>query len=67
MKKLISTHIDLIHYDPNTKILEITFNQGKKYHYHNVEQHSYDALEKAESHGKHFDKHIKGKYTTKKI
>lgn len=66
MKKVVLTHINSIHYDPKTKVLEITFNSGSTYSYHNVNESDYNALEQADSHGKHFDKHIKNKYITVK-
>jgi len=64
MKKVVSSHINSIHYDPETKVLEVTFNGGSTYHYNNVNESDYNAFEQAKSHGKHFDKHIKNKYIT---
>lgn len=66
MKKVVSKNINTIHYDPKTKILEVTFNEGSTYHYHGINPTDYLAFENAKSHGKHFNKHIKDKYTSKK-
>ena len=67
MKKVVSKNINTIHYTPDSKVLEVTFNDGTKYHYHGVSQDAYSALEKAKSHGKHFIDNIKGKFPTKKV
>lgn len=63
MKKVKSSNISYIHYEPKTKVLEVGFHQGGKvYHYHEVSEKAYKAFEDAESHGKHFIKHIKDVY-----
>lgn len=67
MKKVISKNINTIHHDSKTKVLEVSFNDGTKYHYNNVSDASYKLFENAKSHGKHFIDHIKGKYVTKKV
>lgn len=59
MKKVDSDNLSSIHYTPETKLLEITFNNGRIYHYHNVPAHTYQSFERATSHGKHFREHIK--------
>lgn len=66
MKKVVSKNINTIHYEPKSKILEVSFNDGTTYHYNNVSQESYNAFENAKSHGKHFIKHIKDKHVGKK-
>lgn len=60
--KVKSSRIAEIHYDKNERKLIIHFHEGGKYIYHNVSEHVYDSMLDAKSHGKHFDKHIKGKY-----
>jgi hypothetical protein len=67
MKKVISKNINSIHYTPDTKILEVHFNDGTKYHYHGVPEAVHKSFENAKSHGKHFIDNIKGKYVTKKV
>jgi len=66
LKKVISKNISSIHYDPNTKVLEVTFNEGSTYHYHGISPDTYTSFENAKSHGKHFNTHIKDKYVGKK-
>jgi hypothetical protein len=67
MKKVASSNINSIHYTPGTKVLEVHFNDGTKYHYHGVPEAVHTSFSNAKSHGKHFIDHIKGKYITKKI
>lgn len=67
MKKLNSSHIDMIHYEPSTKTLHVIFHNGQQYHYHGVPEHEYKSFENAHSHGKHFIMHIKNKYAHRKI
>jgi hypothetical protein len=63
MKKVESSNVDTIHYEPNAKRLEVTFKNGRTYHYQGVSQQEYDALENADSIGKHLHKHIKGRFS----
>lgn len=67
MKYVISKNINSIHYNPKTKVLEVTFHAGNAtYHYNNVSEKEYQAFENAKSHGKHFDTYIKPKYHGRK-
>jgi hypothetical protein len=66
MKKVQSSNVDTIHYEPDHNRLEVVFKGGGEYHYHDVSQHHYDALENAESVGKHLNTHIKGKFKATK-
>lgn len=56
--KVNSSNISTINYKPVSKVLEITFNNGKIYHYQNVSSSSYNALVKAKSHGEYLHEHI---------
>lgn len=67
MFKCKSSNIEHIDYNPDTNTLEVKFKNGGIYHYSNVDQKTYDAFEKAESHGKHFAKAINGKFQHKKF
>jgi hypothetical protein len=63
MKPVKSSQIESIGYDPASKILAIRFNGGRKlYHYAGVSQEDYDKFQSAESVGKHFGAHIRGKF-----
>lgn len=59
MKKVESSTVATIHYEPENKCLEVVFKNGGRYHYFGVSQVAYDALEGAESVGKHLNSHIK--------
>jgi hypothetical protein len=62
-----STMINSVGYDPDTKVLEIEFNNGEVYTYHNIEQGEYDSLMNASSIGKYFSANIKGRHSTSKL
>lgn len=62
-----SSLIDDITYNESTKAMDIKFLNGKKFRYQAVEREDFEKLGAAESTGKHFHKHIKGKYETSEI
>ncbi len=63
MKTVKSKNIKHMHYNPETKVLEITFHSNNAtYHYHDVPNHVYIGFENAKSHGEHFAQHIKTKF-----
>ena len=58
-----STMLKAIGYDPEAKELHVRFaTNGPLYIYHDVPPEAHAALMAAESKGKHFGQHIKGKY-----
>ena len=64
LSPVTSSQIAAVGYDTGSKTLAIQFNNGKKvYHYAEVEQDEFEQLLHAESIGRHFGKHIRGKYT----
>lgn len=58
-KKVNSTSLAAVGYDPEQKILEIEFHDQRIYHYFGVSEELYTGLMAAESHGKYFDLYIK--------
>jgi hypothetical protein len=63
LKPVKSSQIAAIGYDAENKTLAIRFNGGKKlYHYAGVSQEVFDKFSAAESVGKHFGAHIRGKF-----
>ena len=67
-KKVKSTNLASIGYDPSNKILEVEFRgSGSIYQYHGVPQDIYDKLENASSIGKFFNKEIKDKFRDEEI
>jgi hypothetical protein len=62
-----SSNIRSIGYEPETRTLEIEFNNGYIYQYFNVPESIYGALMSAQSHGTYFHQHIKDGYSYKRI
>lgn len=54
-----SSNLRSVGYDPESKTLEIEFNNSSIYQYHNVPDSVYKELMNAESHGKYLDVNIK--------
>lgn len=70
MIKIKNTRSDMISecaYDEEAKEMHITFAKGGTYKYSDVPKEKFDALINAESMGKHFHTHIKGKHDHEKI
>jgi hypothetical protein len=62
-----SSQIYAIGYEPNSKILEVEFNDRTVYQYLEVSSEIYQAFESATSKGQYFNQHIKGKYNSQKL
>ena len=62
-----SSNVASYGYDPETRCLEVIFKGGGHYCAEGVEQAEYDALDGAESKGKHFHAALKSKHTFKKM
>lgn len=54
-----SSNLAFVGYDPQSQTLEIEFNHGGVYQYHNVPTSVYSGLMNASSHGQYFDRNIK--------
>lgn len=57
-----SSMFDSIGHDPSTNTLAVKMKNGKVYHYAGVSAEQHAALINAESMGKHFGAHIRGKF-----
>lgn len=66
LKPVTSSNIAAIGYDPRTKRMAVNFKGGGTHVYHEVGQEHFDALEGAESVGKHFHSHIRNKFKSSK-
>jgi len=66
MFKCKSSNIDYLKYNKEDETLEVCFANGGVYHYFGVKESAYKAFEEADSHGKHFAKHIKDSFKFKK-
>ena len=64
---VVSSHLDSIGYDPNTKTLEIEFKDGAVYQYFSVPERVYRNLVQAFSIGEYFDAHVRNSYSYMKI
>jgi hypothetical protein len=63
LKPVKSSQIASIGHDPKTNTLAIQFSGSKKlYHYEGFSSEEFAKFEKAESVGKHFSSHIRGKF-----
>ena len=62
-----SSNIKSVAYDPSTRVLEVKFLSGKHFRYMDVGPKTYDALMVAESVGKHFGAHIRGKFAAEEV
>lgn len=57
-----SSNLKAIGYDAATKTVQVDFKTGRKYHYQNVPQETFDEFAAAPSVGKHFAAHIKNAF-----
>ena len=57
-----SSLIAQIGWDINTSTLSVTFHSGNEYHYKDVPRDTAIAFIHADSWGKYYNQHIKGKY-----
>lgn len=65
--ELNSTNLRVAEYDPFMKTMILRFHTGGDYEYMEVDRKVFDALVKAESAGKFFHQHIRGKYDFLKV
>lgn len=61
-KPVKSSSVRSAGFDPTTGRLEVEFARGTLYSYKGVSQEMYDGLMAAESAGKFYAQHIRGKY-----
>ncbi len=61
-----SSNLESGHYDPATRRLTIKFKNGGSWHYTDVDQKHWEAMQKADSVGKYCHKHIKNAHKGEK-
>ena len=61
-RSLESSYLESTGYDPAVMLLEIKFKNGKTYRYQGVPQEIFEQMCAADSCGKFFGQHIKGKF-----
>jgi hypothetical protein len=57
-RKVSSSMLRRVRYDPQHKLLDVVFKTGESYRYEDVPEAEYEGLMKAESHGKYMQTHI---------
>jgi hypothetical protein len=61
-KKVNSSMLRRVRYDPKNRFLDVSFRTGETYRYKDVPPDEYHGLMKAESHGKYMQMHIINHY-----
>jgi hypothetical protein len=62
-----SSNLSSVGYDQQDRILEIEFNDGGIYQYHDVPPSIYEELMNASSHGSYFHSNIRENFRTNQI
>jgi hypothetical protein len=63
-KKVNSSMLRQVRYDPKNRFLDVVFRTGETYRYKEVPLDEYNKLMKAESHGKYMQLHVIDQYET---
>ena len=61
-KKVNSSMLRRVRYDPENRLLDVVFRTGEKYRYKDVPPDEYNGLMNAESHGKYMQRHVIDRY-----
>ena len=61
-RRLNSSLIDRIVFDEEAHTLLVTFRNARRYVYYDVPRAIYDALGKAQSAGRYFNEHVRGRF-----
>lgn len=67
LRPVESSNIRAVGYDPAERAMEVQFKGGNHYRYKDVPPESHAALIGAESVGKHFHAHVRGKFSHEKV
>jgi len=68
MQELNSSHLHFVHYEPETKKLQIAFRKGETvYEYSDVPGDVYQGLIEADSASEYFRRMIKGQYKFERL
>ncbi len=62
MKRVVSSAMTAVGYDPSSRRMKITFTQGHTYDFCGVPPHIYEGLMRATSKGTYYNEHIKDRY-----
>jgi hypothetical protein len=58
-----SSNVQRFRYEPGTQTMEVTFRSGGTYTHAGVTQEQFDAFAGAASHGSHYHKHFRGRFS----
>ncbi len=64
---MVSTHLTSVGYDRTTSTLEIEFRDGTVYQYRGVSHTVYRQLMSADSKGRYFAQHIRGRFAFDRV
>ena len=70
MQAVSSSNIREIGYDPESRTLEVKFQGGGRYRYHNVPLEEHERLLNRPlegSHGRHFNQFIKPRFSSERV
>ncbi|HEY6766644.1 MAG TPA: KTSC domain-containing protein [Candidatus Sulfotelmatobacter sp.] len=67
MKKVHSSHLRAVGYDPAVRTLHVEFNNGDVYEYKGVPREFHSTLSSADSTGAFFSKHVKPYFVGRRI
>jgi hypothetical protein len=62
-----STNIRRIAHYPDAQELHVEFHNGKTYKHSGVDARTFDRLLAADSHGSHYNRHIRGHYPAEQV
>jgi hypothetical protein len=62
-----STNLDQVVYDPDLKLMTITFKSGDAWEYSNVPPEVYRGIQHAPSAGSYFFRNIRGRYSESQV
>lgn len=62
---VVSSNLESVGYDPETRLLAVKFKRGGVYHYEDVDPEHFDGIQAAESAGKYFGEHLRSRPFTK--
>ena len=67
LKKVTSSHLDMVGYDAINLTMMVRFKTGDIYEYSGVDERTYNDLMTAPSVGQYFTKYVKNRYSYRKI
>ncbi len=67
MRRVSSSNIAAVGYDPDTSKLVVEFHNGSTYEYENVPEDEFDSLVRSSSVGSYFQNNIRNSFDSKKL